>query len=32
MILAGRIKDGETVTISGDRLGLSFNGKLARAA
>jgi ATP-dependent Clp protease ATP-binding subunit ClpB len=32
MILAGTIKDGETVTISGDKLGLTFNGKLAQAA
>jgi ATP-dependent Clp protease ATP-binding subunit ClpB len=32
MILAGTIKDGEKVTISGDKLGLSFNGKLAQAA
>jgi ATP-dependent Clp protease ATP-binding subunit ClpB len=32
MILAGKIKDGETVTISGDKLGLTFNGKMAAAA
>jgi ATP-dependent Clp protease ATP-binding subunit ClpB len=32
MILAGKIKDGEKVAISGDRLGLTFNGKLAQAA
>ncbi|MFZ0064888.1 MAG: AAA family ATPase, partial [Pseudolabrys sp.] len=32
MILAGTIKDGEKVTISGDKLGLKFNGKLAQAA
>jgi ATP-dependent Clp protease ATP-binding subunit ClpB len=32
MILAGKIKDGESVTISGDKLGLTFNGKVARAA
>jgi ATP-dependent Clp protease ATP-binding subunit ClpB len=32
MILAGRIKDGESVTVSGDKLGLTFNGKVARAA
>jgi ATP-dependent Clp protease ATP-binding subunit ClpB len=32
MILAGTIKDGEAVTISGDKLGLTFNGKLAQAA
>jgi ATP-dependent Clp protease ATP-binding subunit ClpB len=32
MILAGTIKDGEKVTVSGDKLGLKFNGKLAQAA
>jgi ATP-dependent Clp protease ATP-binding subunit ClpB len=32
MILAGKIKDGEKVTISGDKLGLTFNGKVAKAA
>jgi ATP-dependent Clp protease ATP-binding subunit ClpB len=32
MILAGKIKDGEKVRISGDKLGLTFNGKLAQAA
>ncbi len=32
MILAGQVKDGETVTLSGDKLGLTFNGKLAQAA
>jgi ATP-dependent Clp protease ATP-binding subunit ClpB len=32
MILAGTVKDGEVVTISGDKLGLTFNGKLAQAA
>ena len=32
MILAGSIKDGQKVTVSGDRLGLTFNGKVARAA
>ena len=32
MILAGRVKDGEHVTISGDKLGLSFNGQVAQAA
>ena len=30
--IAGTIKDGEKVTISGDKLGLTFNGKLAQAA
>ncbi|HTM72318.1 MAG TPA: AAA family ATPase, partial [Pseudolabrys sp.] len=32
MILAGKIKDGEKVKVSGDKLGLTFNGKLAQAA
>jgi ATP-dependent Clp protease ATP-binding subunit ClpB len=32
MILAGRVKDGETVDISGGKQGLTFNGKLAQAA
>jgi len=32
MILAGTVKDGETVTVSGDKLGLTFNGKVAKAA
>jgi ATP-dependent Clp protease ATP-binding subunit ClpB len=32
MILAGTIKDGERVTISADKLGLTFNGKIAQAA
>ena len=32
MILAGKIKDGETVKVSADKLGLTFNGKLAQAA
>ena len=32
MILAGTVKDGETVVVSGDKLGLTFNGKLAQAA
>jgi ATP-dependent Clp protease ATP-binding subunit ClpB len=32
MILAGTIKDGETVVVSGDKLGLTFNGKVAKAA
>ena len=30
MILAGKIKDGEKVNVSGDKLGLTFNGKLAQ--
>ena len=33
MILAGKIKDGETVVVSGDKLGLTFNGHaVAQAA
>jgi ATP-dependent Clp protease ATP-binding subunit ClpB len=32
MILAGKIKDGEKVVISGGKLGLTFNGKVAQAA
>jgi len=32
MILAGNIKDGESVTVLGDKLGLTFNGKVAQAA
>ena len=32
MILAGTIKDGEKVVVSGEKSGLTFNGKLAQAA
>ena len=32
MILAGTVKDGETVTVSAGKQGLTFNGKLAQAA
>ena len=32
MILAGSIKDGEKVTISAGKQGLTFNGRLAQAA
>jgi ATP-dependent Clp protease ATP-binding subunit ClpB len=32
MILAGSVKDGEKVTISAGKQGLTFNGKLAAAA
>jgi ATP-dependent Clp protease ATP-binding subunit ClpB len=32
MILAGSIKDGEAVTVSAGKQGLTFNGKLAQAA
>ena len=32
MILAGTIKDGETVSVSAGKQGLTFNGKLAQAA
>jgi ATP-dependent Clp protease ATP-binding subunit ClpB len=32
MILSGRVKDGEKVTISATKFGLTFNGKVAAAA
>ncbi len=32
MILAGKIKDGEAVKVSADKIGLTFNGKMAAAA
>jgi ATP-dependent Clp protease ATP-binding subunit ClpB len=32
MILAGQVKDGEKVSISAGKTGLTFNGKLAQAA
>ncbi len=32
MILAGSLKDGEKVTVSANKQGLTFNGKLAQAA
>ena len=32
MILSGIVKDGEQVTISAGKQGLTFNGKLAAAA
>ena len=32
MILAGTVKDGETVVVSAGKQGLTFNGKLAQAA
>jgi ATP-dependent Clp protease ATP-binding subunit ClpB len=32
MILAGTIKDGEKVKISADKIGLTFNGRMAAAA
>ena len=32
MILAGAVKDGETVNVSAGKQGLTFNGKLAQAA
>jgi ATP-dependent Clp protease ATP-binding subunit ClpB len=32
MILAGTIKDGENVKVSADKIGLTFNGKMAAAA
>ena len=32
LLLAGRIKDGDTVELSATKFGLTFNGKLAAAA
>ncbi len=32
LILAGRIKDGETVRVTGTKKGLAFNGEVAHAA
>jgi ATP-dependent Clp protease ATP-binding subunit ClpB len=32
MILSGIVKDGEQVTISAGKAGLTFNGRLAAAA
>jgi hypothetical protein len=32
LILSGRIKDGETVTISAGKQGLRFNGEVVAAA
>jgi len=32
MVLAGTVKDGEPVTVSAGKQGLTFNGKLAQAA
>ena len=32
MILSGRVKDGEKIKISANKLGLTFNGKTAAAA
>jgi ATP-dependent Clp protease ATP-binding subunit ClpB len=32
MILSGRVKDGEKIKISANKLGLTFNGKAAAAA
>ncbi len=32
MILSGRVKDGEQIKISANKLGLTFNGKTAAAA
>jgi ATP-dependent Clp protease ATP-binding subunit ClpB len=32
LILSGRIKDGERVTISAGKSGLTFNGEVAQAA
>jgi ATP-dependent Clp protease ATP-binding subunit ClpB len=32
LILAGKIKDGDTVTVSATKFGITFNGKVAAAA
>ncbi|MEW6453567.1 ATP-dependent chaperone ClpB [Leptospira sp. severe_002] len=32
LILSGRVKDGETVKVSANRQGVTFNGKVAEAA
>jgi ATP-dependent Clp protease ATP-binding subunit ClpB len=32
MILAGKVKDGDTIDISATRFGITFNGKVAAAA
>ena len=32
MVLAGRLKDGETVRVSAGKQGLSFNGKAVAEA
>src|SRR5687767_9771949 len=32
MILAGRIKDGDSVTVSAGKQGITFNGEVAKAA
>jgi hypothetical protein len=32
LLLAGRIKDGDTVELSATKFGLTFNGKIAAAA
>jgi ATP-dependent Clp protease ATP-binding subunit ClpB len=32
LILAGKIKDGETVAVSATKFGITFNGKVAAAA
>jgi ATP-dependent Clp protease ATP-binding subunit ClpB len=32
MILAGRVKDGDTIDVSATKFGLTFNGKVAAAA
>jgi ATP-dependent Clp protease ATP-binding subunit ClpB len=32
LVLAGTVKDGDKVTISASKQGLTFNGKLAAAA
>jgi len=32
LILSGRVKDGETVKVSANRQGITFNGQLAAEA
>jgi ATP-dependent Clp protease ATP-binding subunit ClpB len=32
LILAGRVKDGDTVRVSASKLGLLINGEMAAAA
>jgi ATP-dependent Clp protease ATP-binding subunit ClpB len=32
LILAGKVKDGDTVAVSATKFGITFNGKVAAAA
>jgi ATP-dependent Clp protease ATP-binding subunit ClpB len=32
LILSGKVKDGDTVAISANRQGITFNGEVAAAA